>query len=238
MARFLPPFVLLLFSLSSISQTRTYTDKNYHETINLLEAVYYVERETEAANPDAGYERFYYLSGEKRLEQYYSSFEERTLEGTKKVWRQDGSLIRESNYLKGKLHGPWISYWEDGKMKRKEVYKKGKLKEKNLWDMNSNPVEWYPRMQRPQFPGGEKARIKYIVANTTKPEGVAGGRVVVGFVIETDGSVTDVEIEESTSPALNLAAYNTVKNMPSWQPGKIDGDPVRVKLSIPLVFRD
>lgn len=237
MSRFFFPFVFFLISLHSYSQNKTYTDKNYNETINLLEAVYYVEREFDNANPDAGYERFYYLSGEKRLEQYFSSFKERTLEGTKKVWREDGSLINEINYSKGEYHGFWMSYWNNGQLKRKDYYKRGKLKEKNVWDMAGNPVKWYPRMQRPEFPGGEKARVKYIIKNTKTPKGVAGGKVKVGFVVNVDGSITDVEIEESTSPALNLAAYNTVAQMPAWQPGKIDGEPVRVKLTLPLNFR-
>ena len=237
MKSFLPLF-FILFSISSIAQVKTYTDKNYHETINLMEAAYYVEREMEADNPDAGYERFYYLSGEKHLERYFSSFDQRILQGTKKVWSKDGSLIQENNYLDGKLHGPWISWWDNGQVKRKDIYKKGKLKEKNVWDMAGNPVKWYPRMQRPEFPGGEKARIRYIKDNTRIPEGVAGGRVVVGFVVDVDGKITDVEIEESTSPALNLAAYNAVVNMPAWQPGMQENKPVRVKLSLPLVFRD
>lgn len=238
MIKFFLPFVFFFLSISAFSQDKTYTDKHYHETINLLEAVYYVEREEATDNPDAGYERFYFLSGKKRLERYYSSFKERILEGKRRVWREDGSLSHESNYSSGELDGPWISYWENGQLKRRDIYKKGKLKEKNVWDMSGISVEWYPRMQRPEFPGGEKSRIRYIKANTKKPKGVAGGRVVVGFVIDFDGSITDVEIEESTSPALNLAAYNTVVNMPAWNPGKQDGIPVRVKLSLPLVFRD
>ena len=231
------PLVFLLLSVSTFSQEKTYTDKNYHQTLNLLEAVYYVETELLATNQDAGYERFYFLSGEIRLEQYFKSFKDRILEGTKKVWRQDGGLSQERSYLNGKLHGPYISYWENGQLKRKDLYKKGKLKEKNVWDMQGNPVKWYPEMQRPQFPGGMNALTKYLQKNVKKPEGVKGGKVKVGFVIDVDGKIVDTRIEETTSINLNWAAYELVRNMPAWQPGMIDGKRVRVKYTLPLNFR-
>ena len=237
MIKFIPLFAFLLSTLSAVSQSKTYTDKNYHETLNLVEAVYFLEREELATNPDAGYERFYFLSGEIRLEQYYKSFNNKTLEGTRKVYRQDGSLLQETSYVDGELNGFWISYWENGQLKRKDLYKTGKLKEKNLWDINGNPLEWYPRFQKPQFPGGQKALVKYLQKNVKRPEGVKAGKVKVGFVIDVDGRIIETEIEETSSLDLNWAAFDLVRNMPAWQPGMIEGEKVRVKYTLPLNFQ-
>ncbi|MHA6280328.1 energy transducer TonB [Salinimicrobium sp. CAU 1759] len=228
----------LLFSLHIFSQDTIYRLKNGKETQDRTLASQFEVLNKDSDNRDAGYRKVYYTSGQVILEEYFSSFKKKIREGKRKLWRKDGSLWRESDYKKGKLNGYQISYWENGQLLRKDFYKKGKLKEKNVWDIEGNEVEWFPMEQRPLFPGGEKARIKYIKANTKKPEGVPGGKVKVGFVIDVDGTVTEIRIEESTSPGLNLTAFNTVAQMPKWSPGKQDGKPVRVKLTLPLVFRD
>ena len=231
-------FSFLILPFSVFSQDTIYLDKDLKETLDRSQAVRYEVKEVSPNDPDAGFLKNYWMSGQISVEEYFSSFKKETLEGKRKLWRKDGSLYRESEYKKGKLDGYQISYWDNGQLKRKDLYKNGKIKDKKVWDMAGNPAEWYPLEERPVFPGGQKGLIKYIKENTKKPEGVAGGKVLVGFVIDHDGSVTDVRIEKSSSPALNMSAFNTVAQMPAWTPGKQDGEPVRVKFSLPLVFRD
>lgn len=62
------------------------------------------------------------------------------------------------------------------------------------------------------------------------------GRVVIGFVIEPDGSVSSVEALTSPDPSLSEAAMHVVRQSPRWSPGRLDGKPVRVWLSIPIDF--
>jgi TonB family protein len=234
--KYLLPFLFVLFSFNSFSQDTIFIDQNYYETTDISNAAYYVLKEKSATNPDAGYERRYFPSGQIKLEQYYSSFKERTLEGKRRMWRKDGSLWTENKYVEGKLHGHWISYWENGQLKRKDIYRNGKLKKKNVWDKDGNEVKWYPMEVRPEFPGGRIGLVNYLKRNTRKPEGAAGGRVVLKFVVEIDGEISNVRIIESTIPVLNLAAYNVVANMPRWEPAKQDGNPVRVNLTLPITF--
>ncbi len=231
-------FYFLFLPFSVLSQDTIYLDKDFEATLDKTQAVHYEIKEVDPDDPDAGFLRKYHMSGQIYVEEYFSSYKKRVREGKRKLWRKDGNLYRESEYKQGKLDGYQISYWDNGQLKRKDFYKKGKLKEKKVWDMAGNPAEWYPLEQRPVFPGGEKALKKYLKENTNKPDGIAGGRVLVGFVIDHDGSVTDVRIEKSSSPALNLSAFNTVAQMPAWTPGKQDGETVRVKFSLPFVFRD
>ena len=89
--------------------------------------------------------------------------------------------------------------------------------------------------QMPAFPGGDAALMKYLQENTHYP--TIAARVVVGFVVEKDGSITDVRVIKSQDPALDHEAVRVVKSMPRWTPGKIDGAAVRVEYQVPVVFR-
>lgn len=95
--------------------------------------------------------------------------------------------------------------------------------------------------EMPSFPGGEKALMQYIKDNTYYPEemceGAAQGRVMVGFVINEDGSISDVKILRSLTPELDEVAVKIVKGMPRWNPGKQNGKAVKTKYTVPVSFR-
>ena len=63
------------------------------------------------------------------------------------------------------------------------------------------------------------------------------GRVIVTFVVNTDGSIDDAKIEKSMDPALDKEAIRVVSSMPNWIPGRQKGMPVRVKYTLPITFR-
>ena len=62
------------------------------------------------------------------------------------------------------------------------------------------------------------------------------GRVIIGIVVEKDGSLTDIKVVKSVDPSLDKEAIRVVKTMPNWIPGMQDGEPVRVKYIIPITF--
>lgn len=93
----------------------------------------------------------------------------------------------------------------------------------------------------PQFPGGQIAMLKYIMENMKYPEqamkeGIQG-RVTVRFIVEKDGSISDVKPVLSVHPLLNKEAVRVVKSMPKWSPGKHNGKPVRVRFNLPVMFK-
>lgn len=93
----------------------------------------------------------------------------------------------------------------------------------------------------PQFPGGQIAMLKYIMENMKYPEqamkeGIQG-RVAVRFIVEKDGSISDVKPILSVHPLLNKEAVRVVKSMPKWSPGKHNGKPVRVRFNLPVMFK-
>ena len=94
--------------------------------------------------------------------------------------------------------------------------------------------------QMPEYPGGKPALISYIQNNIKYPQDAAKqgvhGRVVLKFVVETDGSISDIEVIKSVFPSLDAEGLRLVKSMPKWTPGKQDGKPVRVRYILPISF--
>lgn len=95
--------------------------------------------------------------------------------------------------------------------------------------------------QMPMYPGGDAALMGYLRDNIKYPtvaaENGVQGRVIVGFVVERDGSITDVNILRGVDPSLDREAMRVVKSMPRWNPGKQNGSAVRVKYQVPVSFR-
>ena len=95
--------------------------------------------------------------------------------------------------------------------------------------------------QMPSFPGGTAALMQYLSSNIKYPvvaeENGVQGRVVCTFVVEKDGSITDVRVVKSVDPSLDKEAMRVVKSMPKWIPGKQNGSAVRVKYTVPVTFR-
>lgn len=93
----------------------------------------------------------------------------------------------------------------------------------------------------PEYPGGMEAMIKFLSENIKYPEQMKKdsieGRVILSFVVEKDGSITEVEEVRSPHPVLTEEAIRVVKLMPKWTPGKQRGKTVRVKFMLPINFQ-
>lgn len=95
--------------------------------------------------------------------------------------------------------------------------------------------------EKPEFVGGSTALINYLSNNVVYPpvaiQNKIQGRVIVLFVIEKDGSVSNVRVGKGVDPLLDAEALRVVKAMPSWIPGKVNGKPVRTQYALPITFR-
>ena len=95
--------------------------------------------------------------------------------------------------------------------------------------------------QMPSFPGGQGALMQWLASNIKYPvvaeENGVQGRVVCTFVVERDGSITDVKVVRGVDPSLDKEAVRVLKQMPSWIPGKQNGSAVRVKYTVPVTFK-
>ena len=95
--------------------------------------------------------------------------------------------------------------------------------------------------ESPGFPGGDEARRRYLIENTKYPplahEAGIQGTVHITFVVEPDGSITNVRIARGIGGGCDEEAIRVVQNMPRWKPGKQRGRAVRVQFSMPISFR-
>ena len=100
----------------------------------------------------------------------------------------------------------------------------------------ASAVDVYPR-----FPGGDAARLTFLRRNVRYPEpalkSLIQGVVMVVFVVETDGSVSQVNVTRRIGGGCDEEAIRVTREMPRWEPGKRNGRPVRVLVRMPIVFR-
>jgi TonB family protein len=110
-----------------------------------------------------------------------------------------------------------------------------------LEDVPSNDTVFNIVDEMPVFPGGEQAMMKYIAENIKYPQEAKdkeiAGRVFLAFVVEKDGSVSNVEVKRGIGGGCDDEAVRVVKAMPKWKPGKQKGEPVRVSYMLPINFK-
>ena len=107
---------------------------------------------------------------------------------------------------------------------------------------DSNPSKVYDVVdEMPQFPGGSSKLFEFLARNVRYPaeaeKAGAQGRVIVSFVIEKDGSVSNAKTVKAIHPALDAEALRVINGMPKWTPGKQKGEATRVKYIVPVTFR-
>jgi len=93
----------------------------------------------------------------------------------------------------------------------------------------------------PSFPGGMQEMMNFLLTNVQYPKeaekkGIEG-RCTVRFIVEKNGSISNVKVVRSVHPLLDAEAVRVVNSMPKWTPGKRDRKPVRVKFNIPVQFK-
>lgn len=108
-------------------------------------------------------------------------------------------------------------------------------------DMYDAPVDFRVVEDLPQFPGGAVEFMKWLTKNLKYPPSAqqrkVQGRVVAQFIVNKDGSISDLVLVEKVSPELDREALRVLRMMPKWTPGVMDAKPCRTKVCIPVVFK-
>ena len=93
----------------------------------------------------------------------------------------------------------------------------------------------------PEYPGGMEKLMEFLRTSVKYPvqaqKSKIEGRSVIGFIVEEDGSISNVSVTKGSHPLLDSEAIRVVKEMPKWKPGMIKGNPVRVKFNLPVYFK-
>ena len=88
---------------------------------------------------------------------------------------------------------------------------------------------------KPDFPGGINKFYQFVGQNFNVPEkGETSGKIFLTFIVETDGTLTNINVVRGINPAMNSEAIRVMKLSPKWNPGKIGNETVRAKYSIPI----
>ena len=107
-------------------------------------------------------------------------------------------------------------------------------------DMYNEPVDFRVVEDLPQFPGGASEFMKWLTRNLKYPASAQNkkikGRVVAQFIVNTDGSVSDLELTEHLEAACDREVLRVLRMMPKWQAGVMNAKPCRTKVCIPIVF--
>lgn len=95
--------------------------------------------------------------------------------------------------------------------------------------------------ETPEFPGGAAALLDYLRTNIKYPEDCrvnhVEGRVLVTFIVETDGAISNANVVRGVDPSLDAEALRVILGMPYWKPGKQRGSAVRVQYTVPINFK-
>lgn len=108
-------------------------------------------------------------------------------------------------------------------------------------DMELNPLNFRIVEELPEFPGGASEFMKWLTKNlrypTTAQQRKVEGKVVAQFIVNTDGTISDIELVTHAEPSLDREALRVLKMMPQWKAGKQDNKPCRTQVCIPIVFK-
>ena len=108
-------------------------------------------------------------------------------------------------------------------------------------DMYDEPLDYRVVEDLPKFPGGAVEFMKWLTKNLKYPavaqQRKVQGRVVAQFIVNQDGSVSDIQVVERLSTECDREALRVLRMMPKWEPGVMNAKPCRTKVCIPIVFK-
>jgi TonB family protein len=181
--------------------------------------------------------REWYRSGQQKNEQEYKNG---LLDGIYKTWRENGSLKMEARYVRGKKNGNFKTYYENGQPIRNDLYEADRLVEGFCFTPDGDPTEYFPYMVMPQFQDGQTGLRKFIERELKYPPEAKRkgyqGYVIVVFTVDEEGNVKDPQIVNGDREYFNKEALRVVNLFPKWIPGKVDGIPSPVHVTVPIEF--
>lgn len=151
-------------------------------------------------------------------------------------------LVEEGAYLTGRKQGRWTGVFTDGKPFYEETYEAGELTGGQSYDEAGQTVQYTVLEQQPEFRGGQQALVNFLSANLSYPAEAqrmkTQGRVMVTFVVQPDGTLTDVKSLNHLGDGLDREAVRVVKKMSGrWTPGTQRGRPVKARFNLPITFQ-
>jgi periplasmic protein TonB len=198
---------------------------------------YYTKSQNQAGFIQNGKSMSWYENGQLKNE---TNFINGKLNGKDISYYENGQLKSNLTYKEGKKESELVSYWKNGKLKRKDRYNNGNFESGNCYDSLGNDIKHFDYEIMPQYKGGDSKLLSDIANNIEYPTNSknAGiqGRVIVRFAINSDGTISSVDILKGVNAELNQEAMRVVRKLKKFKPGYEDGEPVPVFYMVPINF--
>jgi TonB family protein len=187
----------------------------------------------------------YYDKNQVELEGNYLNDKK---EGVFITYHKNGKVKLKYKYKNNLLDGfSYLYFLMDSTKAEETLYNENKIVQSRFMNIDSfgnllskfeGPTDYLASM--PEYPGGDKARIKFLSKNLKYPELAREkdieGSVYVEFIVERDGSLSNIKVKRGIGGGCNEESIRVIKLMPKWIPGKQDGEEVRVSFLIPIKF--
>jgi periplasmic protein TonB len=258
-------FFSVCLSFALYGQSKIFYDSFDYQTDSLTASYYTIT--TKDSLQEGALSKSYYLSGNIKSIEHYSSLNPQTKDGSFITFYENGQKMSESNFVKGLQHGKelrwydngqlklernyeesclegsFTSYHKNGHLKRKELYKNNEFIEGQCYNSMGKDTTYFPFLVETSFPGGVKVLQKYIVTTMRKEvwdyvsDRAIKGKVTILFIVSKNGEIINSRIIKSLNSICDTEALRIINSMPNWSPAIEDGEPIERKVTIPFVFR-
>ena len=219
-------------------------DKNYKQVKSFESCQYFEVVTKQDTAKGSAILRSYHKSGVLKSEQniFYKDKLGQFIGGRIKEWYDNGQL-RRNYFYKGthNLDGEVLTYYKNGKLKRKDFYNDGQLKEGHLYSEDEIEIPHSTFIVEAEFPGGNDKLISFLLKNIKYPKNAKKnnieGTVQVKFIIEENGSISEATIVKHIDDELDGEALRIINKMPRWSPYIIDGELMATYFMLPVSFQ-
>ncbi|GAA3939883.1 TonB family protein [Hymenobacter algoricola] len=192
------------------------------------------------AGTAGGRVRRYFPSGKKYEEVPFANLRKGELQGRQTRWFESGQLQATEDYAAGQRQGRMVTFYPDGTVRRRQEYARGVPGKSECFAPNGQSVTCPEYVVFPEYPGGLPALLTHIQSSTRYPkaqirQGIQG-KVLVDFIIDKTGAVTNARIKQGLAPALDEEALRVVSSLRAWTPGRLDGEATAVLFTLPVTF--
>lgn len=227
--------------LALSAQEKQYFDSIGNKLNSPAGAKYYATYKWNVDSPALLTKSEFYLSGQHKQVMNYSDTAKGIRHGRFEDWYENGQLLESGNFIAGKLEGDFTMYYDNGVLKRKENYTNGERNSGTCYSKGGTEIPYFEYFVPASFPGGPRGWQNYLLTTLVYPKksikANEQGTVIVMFIVDKDGSISDLSIDKSVSPALDKEALRVIGEMPKWKPGKLDGEIIRSFLKQPITFK-
>jgi len=180
----------------------------------------------------------WYKNGQMQQQHNYGTGKQ---EGPDTHWFEDGRLSHQSYYQNGKKQGEAFDYYPNGNIRRQGKFIDNSLLVGKYYTKSGADTVYFPHEEQPVFSGGEQGLNKFLVQNMRYPgkdlrKGIRGV-VVVQFVVNKEGKVSDWEVVQKVSPAIDAESVRVVRLMSGrFKPARVEGKLASFRFTLPIRF--